>query len=125
MTTNEEIREVSALIKAKESEISRRQIYLANTSRYEAELKAEELKLKYQQERVDRLRAIKEDGEEGVHRYYLEIEDLRRKLKLLKNKDAVDRFLKVQAQFNKLTADEQERLAAAVGSAVEPEPATA
>lgn len=119
MTTNEQIKELSMLIRAKESEISRRKLYLANPERYNAELAAETKKLEYQQAHVDRLRAIYEDGEEGVHRYYLEIEELKQRVKLLKNEDTIERFLKVQAQFNALTAEEQARLAGQIAQSEE------
>lgn len=120
MSTAEKIRELKQLIKAYESEISMHKLYLVNEHRWQTELRNEEERLRIQQQRVDRLKAYRETGEDGINRWYDRINEIKAQLALLENEDAVARYLKLLGQHMTLTTEEQRRLAVEAASAPTP-----
>lgn len=105
MSATEELRELTALSKAYESEISACLTYLANEDRWRNELEREELKLKWQQERVDRLRARHgEDGEANLQHWRDKLADIKQRLIIVRNQAAVERLLRLQRELDELSS---------------------
>lgn len=106
MTTTEELREMQCLLKAYESEINIRLVYLHNEERWANELAREMQKLKWQQEKVDRLMAYRQSGEEQLIAIYDRMATCKKKLIELRNKAAIEKLLKLQAQLDELSEGE-------------------
>ena len=94
------MREVTSLIAAYTSEINVRQLYLANEERWRVETQQIEQQIRHLEKHHARLRAYRENGESGLHACHDRVAALRRELVELRNKDDIERAIRLQRELN-------------------------
>lgn len=113
----ERLREAEALKQCYQSQISYILGYTRNPDRLMSELAAEEKKLKWQQDRVDRLRFIAENDEEDSCRpWYEKLEAIKQQLIHLRHEGRIELLRQMQRTINALNADVTEEGRAALDS---------
>lgn len=104
----EELRNLTAQIKAYESEISQCKLYLANEDRFNAEMARELQLLEWQQARVDRLKSRRgEEGEANLNKWHDMLAAAKQRMLVVKNQAAIETLLRLQRELNDLNGTGQ------------------
>lgn len=105
MSASEQLNDAVALKGAIKSEMSMIRVYTRNEERWRKEYERESAKLERQIERVKRLREYRENGLDMLEQYAARVEELNKKIALLKNKAAIEKLLNMQRQLTGISQD--------------------